>query len=676
MFMWCPQCRCPRVGERRIGVPSSAPVVSRRPSWAALVAGLGSVGALLVLTGALKLGPIEMLLLAALFAVGAWMITGLLGWTIHRKQRALALGALLAGLYLILTAVRLTVIWTLTSESDWQHIPGFFHPLQLLPLWAGALLLPWAGVTLWNASTTPEGKKETSRRPDLLKVALAVLSIAALQTGLILVQYFGSHATVTPRLDASSVVREVRDNVIIVDTQVIASEGSALVGFAMEGPDLSQDQLDRARRAVIGAGVAVIGPKAEPNPQVQGLLANLDRMSLAFAFPDGDSARQAAATIKGPVDLRLSPKDQVQARKEVFAIATEEGRVIRVTLFLGRPSLGQGAVIDPHGKITFTTDLVKVPPAQVPENDSEMFRLKKKLELLLTRAGERHPDVVRLRSAIRELQTPPATGSVSGIGVALQVKGGRFLVSKVFPGSPAASQLKEGDEILRVGDTVESLKEVDAMIIEQVVELIRGKEGSQVVLAVKSTEADAVERLVTLVRTNLTNATVGTAEVEGVLMGPDDQPLPREILIFVREGTSMDGANPGTICDGPTDAKGAFQFPLPVGQHWQVILARNGREVARSAPLTATDPSASPEPNYELRLKWNGRTLDAELRSVIPPVESASKAEQEGAPTPLQVVIEKEPLDADGSTQVTIRRIPIAPKLPEVRAEPGDTGTK
>jgi hypothetical protein len=190
------------------------------------------------------------------------------------------------------------------------------------------------------------------------------------------------------------------------------------------------------------------------------------------------------------------------------------------------------------------------------------------------------------------------------------------------------------------------------------VKRIRGQEGSQVVLVVRSAAEGSAERRVSLVRTDLANANFRTAEVSGVLTGPDDQPLPREILIVVEKGTPEDGRHAGTICDGPTDAKGSFQFSLPTDRDWEVILVRDGREIARSAAFSTPNATASPEANYQLRLRWNGSTrIDAELQPVLPDRPAASIPEVKG--TPLKVVIERSPVKADGSTQATIKRVPI-----------------
>jgi hypothetical protein len=89
-----------------------------------------------------------------------------------------------------------------------------------------------------------------------------------------------------------------------------------------------------------------------------------------------------------------------------------------------------------------------------------------------------------------------------------------------------------------------------------------------------------------------------------------------------------------------------------------VILVRDGREIARSAAFSTPNATASPEANYQLRLRWNGSTrIDAELQPVLPDRPAASIPEVKG--TPLKVVIERSPVKADGSTQATIKRVPI-----------------
>lgn len=598
MFIWCPQCGMPRIGERRPGVPSAATPVPRRLTAGAVVTALFLAGAVVIVGMSLTpLGPLEILLLLAALGAGLWILGGLAGW----------------------------------------RRPGTDAP----------------------------------RRRSCLGVALTVLFAGvAIVAGMFALYHF-SHVDKAPRLNASCQVLEVRDNVVILDTQLIASEGSALVGFSWEGPVLSEAQMRQARRAVAGMDVAVIGPHPAPHPRMaQGLMSNLERMTIALAFPDTRTARSAVAEMRGPLELQTVPGDHIQARQELFSIAGADEQRIRATLFLGRPELGQGAMIDSRGMISYSTDTVNVAPGNSTMSSDELKKLQTELSRLLLTRGEQHPEVLELRARIRGVEARAEGGDSAGIGITLRVKHGRFFVAKVIPRSPADSQLEADDEILMVGESEDSLSDVGSLNVDELVHRIRGKEGSLVVLVVKSAEEGSAKRRVTLVRTDLTGADFRTAEVSGVLIGPDDRTLPREILVFVKEGAPVNGPNPGTICDGPTNAEGAFQFSLPTDQDWQVILVRDGREVARTATFSTPNATASPEANYQLNLKWNGSTLEADLQPLFPGAKGASSGVAEGAPLPLHTVIEHSPVEADGSTRTVIRRIPIPSALPEAQAKP------
>ncbi|MCB1211878.1 MAG: PDZ domain-containing protein, partial [Verrucomicrobiales bacterium] len=541
MEMWNEGFRMVQTGLPQVEAVREA---SLKTTVAAVVTLFFAGAGLVSLLSILRLGVLETLILGTVIAVVVWRFELLSRLSHSEFRRGLSWVAFALSLPLI--AIGGFLISQFLSESGGWH-PGpsevVFVPLALL----GMLALPWAGVVLWHASQTISEQKNTGRRPGCLVVLTVVGLIVAMLVGLMIATYFWSYSR-SPRLEASCVVREVRDNVIILDTQVIASEGTAQVGFSFEGPALSADQLEQARRTVADSHVGIIGPHPDPHPRmVQGLLANRDRMSIALVFPDSEIAQSARAAMISPSEVRIHPVKHVQAHKILFTTNDRSGQIIIGSMFLGRPSLGQGATIEPGGVISFSTDTVNLPPASVTRHGEELKKLQAELSRLLTNRGEQHPEVLQLRARIRSLSAEPGVENIVGIGIALQVKIGRFLVAKVLPNSPAASRLKPGDEILRVGDTAESLKDVRAMSIEQVVELIRGKEGTEVVLMVKSIDDGSAERLVTLVRSSLAKSTAKTAEVSGVLLGPNDQPLAREILIFVKEGTPMNGPNPGTL---------------------------------------------------------------------------------------------------------------------------------
>ncbi len=540
MFMWCPQCGCPRVGERKMGVPSNAPSMpqivesSSKITFAVMITLFYAGAALVSLLSMMRVGVLEALIAGAIMVVVLWKL-GLLPKVSHAGcRRGLSWTAF--ALALPMLAMGMFFVSQIPAETGgWNPGPA---ELVFVPLtWLGMLALPWAGAVLWHSTSRPVAHRIVARRPGCLTIFFLVALAVAILAGVMITMWRLSGAA-SPRLEASCVIREVRDNVIILDTDVIASEGTAQVGLSFEGPALSADQLEQARQAVADRKIGVIGPHPDPHPRmVQGLLANRDRMSIGLAFPTAEAAESARAAMKSPAEVQIQPEKHVQAHKILFSITDNAGQRIIGSMFLGRPSLGHGAMIDPRGMISFTTDAVNVPPAQSSSSSDELKKLQTELSRLLTNRGEQHPDVLELRARIRSLQTPTAFEDIVGIGVALQVKNGRFVVAQIFPGSPAESLLSPGDEILRVGESNDTLKDISAMSIEQVVDMIRGNAGTQVLIVVRSEGED--ERKVTLVRESLGAAPVTTT------LGGDQKPastMTQEPNTWIVEGRVVNDA--------------------------------------------------------------------------------------------------------------------------------------
>jgi Periplasmic protease len=79
------------------------------------------------------------------------------------------------------------------------------------------------------------------------------------------------------------------------------------------------------------------------------------------------------------------------------------------------------------------------------------------------------------------------SGQFEGIGARLQSKDGFIRVSEVIPGSPSAKQgeLKAGDEIHKVAQGSAEPADVTNMEMDEAIELIKGRKGTEVRLTVK-----------------------------------------------------------------------------------------------------------------------------------------------------------------------------------------------
>jgi carboxyl-terminal processing protease len=92
------------------------------------------------------------------------------------------------------------------------------------------------------------------------------------------------------------------------------------------------------------------------------------------------------------------------------------------------------------------------------------------------------------------------SGQFEGIGARLQSKEGILKVSEIIVGSPAFKQgeLKAGDEIHKVAQGVNEAKDITDMDMDDAIELIKGKKGTEVRLTVK--KPDASFKVITIIR--------------------------------------------------------------------------------------------------------------------------------------------------------------------------------
>ena len=92
------------------------------------------------------------------------------------------------------------------------------------------------------------------------------------------------------------------------------------------------------------------------------------------------------------------------------------------------------------------------------------------------------------------------SGQFEGIGARLQSKEGILKVSDIIVGSPSFKQgeLKAGDEIHKVGQGANEPKDITDMDMDDAIELIKGKKGTEVRLTVK--KPDASFKVITIIR--------------------------------------------------------------------------------------------------------------------------------------------------------------------------------
>jgi carboxyl-terminal processing protease len=92
------------------------------------------------------------------------------------------------------------------------------------------------------------------------------------------------------------------------------------------------------------------------------------------------------------------------------------------------------------------------------------------------------------------------SGQFEGIGARLQQKDGILKVSEIIVGSPSYKQgeLKAGDDILKVAQGAEEAVDITNMDMEDAIELIKGKKGTEVRLTVR--KSDNSTKIIPIIR--------------------------------------------------------------------------------------------------------------------------------------------------------------------------------
>jgi carboxyl-terminal processing protease len=91
------------------------------------------------------------------------------------------------------------------------------------------------------------------------------------------------------------------------------------------------------------------------------------------------------------------------------------------------------------------------------------------------------------------------TGQFEGIGATLQEREGYIKVAEIVPGSASwrQGQLKVGDLIMKVAQESKDAVSVENMRLDKVVQMIRGKKGTKVILTVKKADGSVQDIMIT-----------------------------------------------------------------------------------------------------------------------------------------------------------------------------------
>lgn len=148
-------------------------------------------------------------------------------------------------------------------------------------------------------------------------------------------------------------------------------------------------------------------------------------------------------------------------------------------------------------KIKTYAELEKSAREKVLKNNSDYFKRVEKLELndrfnvyLNTIANAYDPHTEFFPPKEKKNFDISMSGQLEGIGAQLQERDGYIRVTNIVPGSASArqGQLKAGHIILKVAQGDQEPVDIEGMRLDNAVELIRGKKGTEVRLTVKDVD--------------------------------------------------------------------------------------------------------------------------------------------------------------------------------------------
>jgi len=253
-----------------------------------------------------------------------------------------------------------------------------------------------------------------------------------------------------------------------------------------------------------------------------------------------------------------------------------------------------------------------VNPSQIPDFD---VAKQDSIDGLLNAIGD--PNQVYIPpSDVANVQIDES-GQYEGIGATMTQKNGQVVIESLIPDYPASkSDLKVGDILLTVDGQSVSGKTTD-----QVVQLVRGKAGTQVTLGVK--HQDGSTENITITRSAIIEQTVHTDQITDAQGNPVTDIAYMRISQF-QDNTDKDVANflnsikgkpyKGLIIDLRNNPGGSLQATVNIlndllqpGQTEFIEQDRNGHK----QPTQAQRGAASIDPNLPIVVLVNGNSASA-----------------------------------------------------------------
>jgi carboxyl-terminal processing protease len=197
---------------------------------------------------------------------------------------------------------------------------------------------------------------------------------------------------------------------------------------------------------------------------------------------------------------KLNPAKNKTALKKEWQKLLKYQALIRLSEFMDtQENIKSGK--DTVSKVKTFTEMEIESREKVTKNYDDFFRRMGQLDetdklaiFLNTLSNVYDPHTEFFAPKAKENFDIQMSGQLQGIGAQLQERDGQIKVSNIVPGSPSwrQGQLKAGDIILKVGQGSADPVDISSMPLDDAVQLIRGKKGTEVRLTVKKVDGSVI----------------------------------------------------------------------------------------------------------------------------------------------------------------------------------------
>jgi hypothetical protein len=200
----------------------------------------------------------------------------------------------------------------------------------------GALLLPWAGISLWRESSRHRAEQPLAgnfaRILRGILVALGVL-LSAFAVSVVIYLLLARRA---PVVSVDTIGTNVLQNALIVQARAFSTGNRAAIAFTFEGPALQEPMSLNVTTLARDSKADVLAPDTGGLHLPPRIVEDLTSWPVIFLFPSEAIAREAQDHLRAIG--QLTPTAAAQATGVLFEFRASNGHDYRATCLAGLPN--------------------------------------------------------------------------------------------------------------------------------------------------------------------------------------------------------------------------------------------------------------------------------------------------------------------------------------------------